>query len=199
MRNRFAVFGFGIVVVVGFIAFLGWGLSNKTSVTGLSGATRVGKPAPEFTAQSFDGETIQISGLQGRPVVLNFWSSTCPPCREEARLLESASRDYGDDGVEFLGVNIQDFDGPAREFLEEFGVTYPNVPDRSGAVTIDYGVVGLPVTFFINAEGVVVGRWVGAIKNDRLRTAIDDLLDGESSTDDLQGSNDSEYYTFEEL
>ena len=96
------------VVVVALIALMSWALSNRTSVTGLSGVTRVTKPAPDFTLDLMDGGQLLMSELSGSPVVINFWASWCTPCRDEATGLERTWRDYEERGVVFVGIDIQD-------------------------------------------------------------------------------------------
>ena len=87
---------------------------------------------------------------------------------------------YRDKEVLFVGANIQDTSEPAKRFLDEFGVTYPNGLDAGGRISIDYGVVGIPVTFVVDGEGTVARRWVGEIDIDTLKTWIDELLAGTS-------------------
>jgi cytochrome c biogenesis protein CcmG, thiol:disulfide interchange protein DsbE len=108
----------------------------------------------------------------GSPVVLNFWASWCPPCRSEAPLLERTWRCLRAQGVVLLGLNMQDLTGDARDFMREFGVSYPNVRDRSDGVAIDWGVAALPETFFIDARGRVVGHVIGAVSDSQLRAGI---------------------------
>ena len=166
------------VGVVAFVALMSWALSNRSPVTGLSGVTRVEKPAPEFTLDLMDGGQVVMSQLSGRPVVLNFWASWCTPCRDEAAGLERTWRAYKDRRVLFVGIDIQDSEADARFYLEEFDVTYPNGRDVDGKVTVEYGVVGLPVTFFVNMDGVIERRWVGAIPESRLLDWTESLAQG---------------------
>ena len=84
---------------------------------------------------------------------------------------------YRDSGILILGVDIQDTQEDAQAYINEFGLTFPNVRDPNGAVSIDYGVIGLPVTFFIDPNGTVQGRWVGAIPEQDLEDWILTLLD----------------------
>lgn len=186
-------------LIVGLIGLLAWGLSNKSSVTGQSGFTRVSRPAPDFTLPLFDGGELVLSEQRGKVVVINFWSSTCPPCREEARDLEDVWKAYRDSGVLFIGTNIQDFEQPARQYLDEFKVTYPNGPDDGGHISIDYGVVGIPVTFFIDKDGTVARRWVGAISRSQLTTWIDELAAGKAPSGEVEGANADDYRTLDEL
>ncbi|MGB1288120.1 MAG: TlpA family protein disulfide reductase, partial [Aggregatilineales bacterium] len=86
-------------------------------------------PAPDFAFETFDGQAMSLSDLQGNIVVLNFWASWCGPCRQEAPDLQAVYEDYQDENVIFLGIAWVD-NGPAsRGFLEEFGITYLNAPD----------------------------------------------------------------------
>ncbi len=186
-------------LIVGLIGLLAWGLSNKISVTGLSGFTRVSRPAPDFTLPLFGGGELVLSEQQGKVVVINFWSSTCPPCRQEARDLEAVWREYRDQDVLFVGTNIQDFDESAQQYLEEFDVTYPNGPDNNGKITIDYGVIGIPVTFFVDKDGTVARRWVGAIGREQLTTWIDELVAGATPSGETEGANADGYRALDDF
>lgn len=123
----------------------------------------VGRSAPTFTLTQFDGSKLRLADLRGKVVFLNFWASWCPPCRAEARELEAAWKKLKDRDVVFLGVAIQDSEENARAFLKEFAVTYPNGMDSSGKINIDYGVWGIPESFFIDAEGRITYKHVGGI------------------------------------
>lgn len=177
-RKRIAVAALIILAVLALIALLAVGLVNRSPASGRSGATRIAKPAPPIALPLYGGGALSPADYAGKPVVLNFWASWCAPCRQEAPLLQRLSEEYGERGVEFIGVNIQDAESDARAYLAEFGVTYPNAHDERGAISVDYGVIGIPVTFFINREGIVERRWVGAVRETRLRLWIDELARG---------------------
>ena len=164
-------------MVIAFIALMAWGLAGKEPPTARSGYTLVGGPAPGFTVPLFDGGELSLSDLEGRPVVVNFWASWCAPCREEALPLERAWQAYRERSVAFVGVDTQDPEDDARAYLAEFGVTYPNGRDGDGRVSIDYGIIGMPATFFIDRDGVVVSRWVGAIPEATLIERVEALLE----------------------
>lgn len=182
------------VALAAFLALLSWGLISKAPVTGLSGITRVEKPAPEFAMPTFDGGTFRLSDHLGKPVVINFWASWCPPCRDEALVLEEAWREYAPRGVVFVGVDIQDVEADAAAYLREFGITYPNGRDADGKITVDYGVIGLPVTFFIGKDGTVVRRWVGAVRPVELRAWVDALISGETPEGGTLGENPDKFF-----
>ncbi|MGH7321624.1 MAG: TlpA family protein disulfide reductase [Candidatus Rokuibacteriota bacterium] len=136
-----------------------------------------GKPAASFTLTAFDGTTMSLAALRGKVVVLNFWASWCyPACYEEAPILESGWRAYRDQGLVVLGVDIQDTEEKARRFIEQFGLTFPNVIDPTGKVSIDYGVYGVPETFVIDRRGVIRDKKVGAVTERYLRETVEPLL-----------------------
>jgi cytochrome c biogenesis protein CcmG/thiol:disulfide interchange protein DsbE len=124
----------------------------------------IGKPATKFAVKTFDGTQISLEQLRGKVVLVNFWASWCyPACYEEAPALERGWQAFKDRGLVLIGINIQDKEEPARKFLKEFGHTFPNAPDPSGRVSVDYGVYGVPETFFIDRAGNVRYKHVGAL------------------------------------
>ena len=151
----------------------------------------IAKPAPPFSLPRFDGGALRLEDLRGKVVFVNFWASWCPPCRAEARMLEAAWQKYKNEDVVFVGVNIQDKEPDARAFLEEFGITYPNVIDRGGRVAIDYGVWGLPETFFIDREGRVTYKHVGALGWSTVMAKLDEALRGVVSASEGRGDYQS--------
>ena len=181
------------LTIAGFLVLMAFGLLNNAPVTERSGFTRVQKPAPDFTLPRFDGGELTLSQNQGQAVVVNFWASWCPPCREEAPVLERIWRAYDDD-VLFVGVDIQDTEENARAYLGEYDVTYPNVLDTDGKVTVDYGVIGIPVTFFVSRDGIVERRFVGAVKETQLVAWVDELIAGAAPTGDIEGENPKGFF-----
>ncbi len=147
----------------------------------------IAKPAPPFTLTLFDGSVLRLEDLRGQVVFLNFWASWCPPCRAEARTLEAAWRKYRDQGVVFVGVNIQDKEERARAFVEEFGITYPNGPDRGSRIAIEYGVWGLPETFFIDRDGRITYKHVGALGWETITTKLEEAMRGVASASEGRG------------
>ncbi len=138
----------------------------------------VGKPAAPFTLKTFSGDTVSLEGLRGRVVVLNFWASWCvPACYEEAPALERGWRAWKDRGVTLVGINIQDREEAARGFLAQFHHTFPNAADAGGRVSVDYGVYGVPETFFIDRAGRVRAKHVGAITDAALERQLRALVD----------------------
>ena len=183
-----AVFG---LLAIGLFAALAYGLANRSPATGRSGETRIGKPAPEFAMRLLDVDStntpergeFRLSDHEGSPVVINFWASWCPPCRQESPGFERLWRRYQDTGIQFVGVDIQDEVSDAEAYVREFGLTFPNGIDPEGEITVEYGVIGLPVTFFIGSSGIVEGRWVGAIPEDKLEEWVKALIEDSSQSE----------------
>ena len=114
-----------------------------------------------------DGFQQLLGQLRGTPVLVNFWGSWCPPCRPEMPRLVSAHADWGD-RVQFVGVDILDERSAARDFMEEFGMTFPNVFDTADAIKTSLGHFGQPVTAFYRADGSLEFAWTGPIQPDVL-------------------------------
>jgi cytochrome c biogenesis protein CcmG/thiol:disulfide interchange protein DsbE len=118
-------------------------------------------PAFELPLLEGDG-TLSSDDLEGSPVVLNFFASWCIPCIEEAPLLERAWKEHGDAGVEFVGVNIEDTEDRALDFVREHGITFPVVKDYDKELFGDLGLIqGLPQTVFVTSEGELLAVTAG--------------------------------------
>jgi len=138
----------------------------------------VGRPAAAFTLTAFDGQPVSLAGLRGKVVVLNFWASWCTPaCYEEAPVLERGWRAFKARDVMVVGVDIQDTPEAARKFMEQFSLTFPNARDLTGKVSIDYGVYGVPETFFIDRQGRIRAKHVGAVTDTVFRANVESLLE----------------------
>lgn len=136
----------------------------------------VGRPAPAFNLQALDGTRVSLENLRGSPVVLNFWASWCIPCREEAPLLTAVDATYRSGGLHVLGVVYQDSSENARDFMTRYAQSYPGLLDPDGRTAIDYGVFGIPETFFIDRTGVVRSRQLGALTEADLTRQIEAIL-----------------------
>lgn len=190
----FAVMG---IIVFGFFGLLALGLINKSPVTGKSGLTRVGKAAPDIKMPLIDGGEFRMSEYAGRPMIVNFWASWCPPCRDESPGFERTWRRFSDSGFLLIGVDIQDTVEDGQAYIREFDLTFPNGIDLDGKITVDYGVIGLPVTFFIGADGIVKGRWVGALPEDRLVGWVEALTAGATPAGASDVENTDSFYKFQ--
>jgi cytochrome c biogenesis protein CcmG/thiol:disulfide interchange protein DsbE len=177
----------GVAAVVCLVALLGYALVAQSPDTTIDSRLATGRSAaaPGFALKVLQPGTlggrlatrmrpaladgrISLSELRGLPVVLNFWASWCPPCRTEAPLLERSWEAARPAGVLFVGLNMQDVTGDARDFLHSFHTSYLNVRDPTDDVSRRWGVTGLPETFFISAQGRVVDHVIGAVSPSQL-------------------------------
>ena len=133
-----------------------------------------GHSAPDFTVQTLDGEVVQLSDLQGKAVVLNFWATWCPPCRAEMPELQAAYDSYAAGGLVVLGVNQGEDRATVETFLTQRNLTFPVALDVQGDVSRLYQVNSLPTTFFIDRDGVireiVIGQMNAALLKQQLRS-----------------------------
>ncbi len=122
-----------------------------------------GKPAPAFTLKNLEtNETVSLEQLRGKPVVLNFWASWCGPCKQEHPYLEWAKREYGD-RVVFLGIIFEDTEDNAKAFLRRYGAPFPQLIDPNSLTSVAYAVSGVPETYFISRDGVIIDKHLGPI------------------------------------
>jgi cytochrome c biogenesis protein CcmG/thiol:disulfide interchange protein DsbE len=182
--RRLAIATAIVLPLAGLLALLGFGFTVEPRYVP---SPMLGRRAPDFALELFDGGILKLADLRGRVVVVNFWASWCVPCREEARVLEAAWRRYAGP-VTFVGVNTQDQEEPARAFLREFGISYPNGPDPAGRITIDYGVWGIPETFVLDPEGRITYKHVGAIDPRTLEAKLEEAA--RSVTSGAEGRGD---------
>jgi len=184
--TRRAVRTAGLVAALAFVALLVYGLTSKapnsTIDDSLSRGQAITPPGFEL-ARLADGREsgagwqraaadgrVSLDELRGTPVVLNFWASWCDPCRAEAKVLERGHQ--RNDGVLFLGLDAQDAREDARDFIDQFGLTFPHVRDPGNETQRAWGVTGLPETYFVAADGRVVGHVIGTVDDAQLREGI---------------------------
>jgi len=168
-----------VLLVVGLIALLGWGVVQAATGPRDSGM------APDFTLTGFDGRTVTLSQLRGgtayapsvgQVVIINFWASWCPPCREEAAYLERTWRKYEGKGVVFIGVDWVDTEKEALAYIKEFDITYLNGPDIGTRIAQAYRIQGVPETFYVDKTGRLRGVHIGPLYPPELDNRIDELL-----------------------
>lgn len=140
------------------VAWIGLSAVPASGTTsGLIPSPRQGFAAPDFTLERLDGQPITLTDLRGTVVILNLWTSWCPPCRAEMPTLQRIYEASQESGLEVLAINVtsQDSEADARSFVDENGLTFPVLLDRSGTVARLYQMRALPTTFFIDQQGVI--------------------------------------------
>ncbi len=168
------------VILVGLLVLVGLGLRKAQNPI-----ISIGSQVPDFTLTTFDGYAYQdrpeinLSDLQGRVVVINFWASWCKPCEQEAAELEQTWRSYeSDDQVVFLGIAWTDTPSNSADYLERFEITYPNGPDLGSRISSIFNRnLGVPETYFIDRAGVLRQIKIGPFTSvGEIRAIIDPLL-----------------------
>ncbi|RXT08002.1 TlpA disulfide reductase family protein [Ammoniphilus sp. CFH 90114] len=133
--------------------------------------------APIFQLGSVEGEEISLENYKGKPVILNFWTTWCPPCKEEMPVLQRIHDQYKDQ-LSIVGVNLtyQDDRKEVRKFLEDHQITYDIGLDKLGEITKLYQVQALPTLFLIDGKGQIVRQYTGALSEQQLLEEIQALL-----------------------
>jgi len=160
------------------------------SLIAVAACTSTLQPNPDGTSKpnanavkNIQGETFEhgafdLNASVGKPVVVNFWFPSCPPCAAEMPDLQAAYSEYGDQvqfiGVQQLGLDTAD-DG--RKFLRDVGVTYPNIPDTKGEIWTGYGIISFPTTLFLDRDHNLKRTWNGLLSPEALRDQIESLLE----------------------
>jgi cytochrome c biogenesis protein CcmG/thiol:disulfide interchange protein DsbE len=125
----------------------------------------VGTQAPTFSGPEVNtGELISSDRFKGKVIMINFWASWCLECRQEHENLLAIHKQFGQDSnFVMLGINYQDHEEDAREYLQRFGSNFNHIQDLKGTISIDYGVYGVPETFILDQQGIIRYKQVGPI------------------------------------
>lgn len=153
--------------------------TNRDMPAGESGASSQKQTAPDMTVTDGDGKTIRLSSLRGKPVVLNFWASWCPPCQSEMPDYQSLYQQFGDK-VAFVMVDMvgtrDETVNTAKAFLAQHAYTFPAYFDTIGSAANIYGVQSIPQSYYINKSGVVRSKYEGMMQKTQMETAIRSIL-----------------------
>jgi thiol-disulfide isomerase/thioredoxin len=182
--RRFVIFVAFMSPAIALMALLTWGLVRSDgNPGGLLEHNDAGniivevKPAPAFDGIDLLGsERINNASVEGKVVMVDFFSSWCIACKVEAAALAQVYREYASEPVEFVGIAIWDKRGDTMSHIARYGVTYPNIMDEHGVTAVSYGVLGVPEKFFLDWNGKIVRRVNGPVEPGKLRSIIDDLL-----------------------
>ena len=164
-------------LIIGLIALLAFGFKTDPKKVP---SPLVGKLAPDFEIISLNGdEKIRLSQLKGKPVLLNYWASWCQECKIESNILEAFHQKYGleTEQIKVIGIAVQDTEDKAKSFARYFGKTYfLSMDDDTGNISLDYGIYGVPETFFIDSDGIVIYKHVGAVDEELLEKKLKPFL-----------------------
>jgi cytochrome c biogenesis protein CcmG/thiol:disulfide interchange protein DsbE len=163
----------GSVITLPLVALLAAGFDRSPK---LRSNALEGRPAPTFSLQTLDGDPFSLESAKGRPVVVNFWSTWCQPCKIEHPVLMRAAEAYSPLGVHFVAVLYQDEASKARAFLNRAGAHWPTLADPGGRTAIAYGVAGVPETFFIDKTGTIVRKVSGPVTQEVMVSTLEAML-----------------------
>ena len=162
---------FGLIVLLAF----GFTIDPKKVPSPL-----VGKLAPDFEIIALNSDIkIRLSDFKGKPVLLNYWASWCQECKIEAHILEEFHQKYGitTQQIKVIGIAVQDTAVKARDFARNFGKTYfLGLDDVTGNIALDYGIYGVPETFFIDPEGEIFYKHIGTVNTELLEKKFKPFL-----------------------
>lgn len=142
----------GVLLLFGFALAMGYLLVPRS---GRAAGVAEGALPPDFTLSTLDGKPVTLSQLRGKVVLVNFWATWCPPCRQEMPALVAAYKQFAGPNVAFVAVNLQENPVTVAAFAEQYGVTFPIALDAGGKVTEQYSIIPLPTSFFIGRDGKV--------------------------------------------
>ncbi len=168
----------GILVAVAVLVGLGlaaWTVFG-TEASRFADSPLIGRPMPVFTLPDVDTGQATAVGPDGQVLVVNFWAPWCVPCQTEHPLLNRLAQAYAGQPVRFVGVTYDSRLADSTAFLDQAGRGIHNLNDADGRVSVDYGVVGVPETFFIGADGRVAARVIGPVDEALVRQQLDRLL-----------------------
>lgn len=163
MNRRAAATWAGVIVAV---------LLASASV----GAAGVTGKAPEFTRNDLAGKPLNLADYRGKVVLLNFWATWCAPCLEEIPIFVGWQRQYGPAGLQILGVSMDDDATPVNRFLKKTPLDYPVMLGDTALAKLYGGVLGLPLTYLIDANGTIVSRYLGETDLKVMESRLKDLL-----------------------
>src|SRR3989338_4009118 len=166
LEKNYIVLAIMLAVIVASIAIIGFknpkytANAIKSENIGENVGTSIGNFAPDFELESIAGGKAKLSDFKGKPIILNFWATWCPPCKEEMPLFENAYQAKSDKII-VIGVNLQESRENINDFIKKFDITFPILLDPNSEVKGLYNVFTQPVTYFIDKDGKIIGKKFG--------------------------------------
>lgn len=152
------------------------GSSSKNKAPGFTVDMLDQSKVEQADANNYRGKSVSLDDYKGKPLVLNFWAPWCPPCREEAPMLQQTYEKYKGKDIEFLMISIRDTDENVVNFMKENNLSFPVGLDTEAVLTTRYSVSGIPTTFFIDRDGKIKRSYVGALNAGQIDSFIGEIM-----------------------
>ncbi len=180
-----------VVALIGLLTALGCASSSQDIQDGpeqaseivggggeqLAPAPEVGRLAPDLSLTDLDGNSVSLSDFRGRAVFINFWATWCPGCRVEMPEIEAVHQEYKDKDVVVIGVDIREDEDTVRRYIERGGYSWTFVMDTTGEVTMNYRIIAIPTSFFLDEEGVITAIKTGAITKKSMESRLAEAME----------------------
>lgn len=173
-RNSLKILLLLVIVIAAAVVLYNF-LGSRTEHSSIGESS---SPAVDFTVTDQQGNSVSLSDMKGRPVIINFWASWCSPCRSEMPHFDKMYKEYGNE-IQFMMVNLtgdSETVDTASSYIESEGYSFPVYYDTDGEGASAYSVYSIPATYFIDAKGNIVSQAQGALDESTLQKAIDQLL-----------------------
>ena len=125
-------------------------------------APQVGRPAPEFQLPNLEGQSISLGDFRGKSVLINFWTTWCPPCRSEMPYIQEVYEEWSDKGLVVLAIDIGESSSKVENFMQSYNLSFPVLLDSNQSVSLKYRIRAIPTTFFIDKDGIIQDISIGA-------------------------------------
>jgi thiol-disulfide isomerase/thioredoxin len=162
-----------VMLVITLVSVLLSGLVMAGCSPSSAQGVEAGNPAPDFQLQSLDGQTVSLGNLQGKPVLINFWATWCGPCRSEMPYIQEIYEEWSVKGLVVLAINMGESSSKVEEFMQSNSLSFAVLLDTKQDVAQRYNITGIPTTFFIDKDGIIQDKVIGAFQN---KTQIENRL-----------------------
>jgi peroxiredoxin len=162
---------FAVVLVIGVFTII-----SNLSASDDKKYPQVGDKAPNFTLLDFDGNAHSLSDFKGKPVLINFWGTFCPPCKAEMPALQRQYDEWSSKGVVFLEINLDTNKITAQSFMEQYNLTLPVLLDTKEVVRKDFGILEYPTTIFVGADGKIAYKKIGEMQESYIHDTLTSLM-----------------------
>ena len=159
--GRLLIVGLVVGVTVGYVITFG-NKSSMRDIPRLDGPPTVGKEISNFSLVDLDGKKISLVDFSGKPIIINFWATWCPPCKNEIPLLQEFSKVYQESAA-MIGINVMESNTVVKEFVKMNEITFPILLDSDGRIQETYRIIGLPTTYFVDENKILRAQHIGAL------------------------------------